>query len=117
MPIPLITALKFLFVMLAAGGGVALATAMFVVRARLCARLLAWTMLLGGPAFTAATLPGDWAGSHASIENGRRADFSPTGEDLRLRNWLVWLQLPMATGAAAATGVVIGLGFRRKKIP
>jgi len=100
------TALIFFLMLFAMGGGIALATAIFVLRARLCASLVVWAMLLGG-----------WAALRASFVNGHRADFSPTGEDLRLRNWLVWLPLPIGIGAARMAGVAVGLGFRKRKTP
>jgi hypothetical protein len=45
--------------------------------------------LLGAVGFLIGAFVVGWADVHSAIENGRRLDFAPWGEDLRLRNWIV----------------------------
>lgn len=54
-----------------------------------------------------------WADSHSAIDNGRRLDYAPWGEDLRFRNWIVEHEWLIMLGPSFTAGVAYSLLRKR----
>ncbi len=85
------------------------ATAKVIYRSRLTRARTLRASLAGGVVFVLVSGVAGWANSHAAFENGRRMDFAPWREDLRLRNAIagneVLLCVVASIGIAALANV------------
>ena len=72
-----------------AGAALGLIVTAIVRRSRTTIGLAIGGALLGTLGFLVGASLVGWADAHSAIENGRRLDTAPWGEDLRLRNRIV----------------------------
>lgn len=102
-----------LFLELFAGAVVGLIAAALVLRSDLTRRKAAVPMFLSAILFLIASGFVGWADSHSAIDNGRRLDFAPWGEDLRFRNRIVEHELLIMFGSSFTGALVYSLLRKR----
>jgi len=71
--------------------------------------------ILAGIAFLLASGLGGWGDAHAYFLNGKRADYAPDGEDLRLRNFFAEYEIPMALLSSCGAALLAGVGSQRPR--
>ena len=99
------------------GGIIGVVAVGVVFRSRFNAWLAVRAALLAGIAHIALTMLTGWAGLHVAYDgHGRRADFAPWGEDLRLRNFLSAYDLAIQIGGSAAVALLAGIRLRRNNL-
>ena len=95
------------------GAVVGFLAAALIYRSRVTRRFATLPMVIGAVLFVVLSGVVGWAGLHSFIENGRMLDFTPSGEDLRLRNWIVQHQVLILFGPSF-TGALIYAALRKK---
>lgn len=92
---------------------VGLATAALILRSRLTVGQCIRSSVLAGFAFMMGSGAAGWADAHAAFQDGRRMDFAPWGEDLRLRNVIAENEMAMSLGLSVGAALLINV--RRKR--
>lgn len=92
------------------GALIGASTATLIYRSRITRRRVIRAAFVAGGAFLFGSGLAGWADSHASFENGRRIETSPSGEDLRLRNFIAENGLAISVVLSVAVAAVINSG-------
>jgi hypothetical protein len=87
-------------------------TATLIYRSRLTRVRTIRASVSAGVVFVLISGVAGWAGAHAAFENGRRMDFAPWGEDLRLRNAIAGNEVVLCIVASIAIAALADVGTR-----
>src|SRR5580658_2259409 len=83
------------------GSVIGLSVVLLAYRSHLGTGLALRRALVAGMVFVLVSGVAAWADSHTAIQNGKRMDVAPWGEDLRLRNRIVENELVLCIAASS----------------
>ena len=95
------------------GALIGASTAALIYRSRISVKRLIPAAFVAGGAFLFGSGLAGWADSHASFENGHRMEASPSGEDLRFRNFIAENGLTISVVLSIASAAAISSGSPR----